>query len=83
MYDKVVKLLFEFKNQSVIPEINNAQELIKYAYEFEKNNIGLLIDIQGRLIQKADDMNKKMHKIIDEIIKEEEKHEKMFEKLII
>lgn len=83
LYDKVVKLLFEFKNQKDIPKINNAQELIKYAYELEKKNISLLINIQGRLIQKEDDVNKNMHKIIDEIIKEEEKHEKMFERLII
>lgn len=83
LYDRVVKLLFEFKNQSAIPQIANVQELIKYAFEFEKNNIALLIDIQGRLIQKEDDMNKKVYTIIDEIIKEETKHEKMFENLII
>lgn len=83
LYDKVAKILFEFKNQNIVPQINNVQELIKFAFEFEKNNIALLINIQGRLIQKEDDINKYTYKILDKIIKEEEKHEKMFEKLII
>lgn len=83
LYDRVAKLLFEFKNQSNLPKISNVQDLIRYAFEFEKNNIALLIDIQGRLIQKEDDMNKKVYKIINDIIKEEREHEKMFEELII
>ena len=83
LYDRVAKLLFEFKNQSNISDVSNVQELIRYAFECEKNNIALLIDIQGRLIQKEDDINKKVYKIINDIIKEEREHEKMFEELII
>lgn len=83
LYDRVAKILFEFKNQSNLPKISNVQDLIRYAFEFEKNNIALLIDIQGRLIQKEDDMNKKVYKVINDIINEERGHEKMFEELII
>ena len=83
LYDRVAKIFFEFKNQNNIPKISDVQELIRYAFEFEKSNIALLIDIQGRLIQKKDDTNKKVYKIINDIIKEEREHEKMFEKLII
>lgn len=83
LYDRVAKLLFEFKNQNNIPRISIVQDLIRYAFELEKKNIALLIDIQGRLIQKEDDMNKKVYKVINDIITEERGHEKMFEELII
>lgn len=83
LYDRVSKLLFEFKSRIHIPQINNVQDLIKFSLEFEKNNIALLLDIQGRLLEKMDDVNNNMYKVISRIIKEEEKHEKMFEQLLI
>lgn len=83
LYDKVAKLLFEFRSRIQIPRIDNVQDLIKYSLEFEKNNIGLLLDIQGRLLGKMDDINSNIYKVISIIIKEEEKHQKMFEQLLI
>ncbi|EKQ56682.1 MULTISPECIES: hypothetical protein [unclassified Clostridium] len=83
-YDKVAKLLYEFRSHiQEYPQINNAQDLIKYAVGLKKDNIGLLLDIQGRLLGKADDVNNNVYKVIEQIIKEEEKQEKMFEQLII
>lgn len=83
LYDKVAKLLFEFRSRIQLPQINNVQDLIKYSLEFEKNNIGLLLDIQGRLLEKMDDVNNNIYKVISTIIDEEKKHEKMFEQLLI
>lgn len=83
LYDKVAKLLFEFKMNIKFPEIENVQDLIRYAIEFKKNNIGLLLDIQGRLLEKMDDINNNIYKVLTMIIKKEEKHEKMFESLLI
>lgn len=83
LYDRVAKLLFEFRSRIQLPKIDNVQDLIKYSLEFEKNNIGLLLDIQGRLLEKMDDVNNNVYKVISTIIEEEKKHEKMFEQLLI
>jgi rubrerythrin len=83
LYDRVAKLLFEFKSRICIPQISNVQDLIRYSLEFEKSNIGLLLDIQGRLLEKMDDVNNNIYKVISKIINEEEKHKKMFEQLLI
>jgi sugar phosphate isomerase/epimerase len=83
LYDKAAKLLYEFKMHIEQPKINNVQDLIKFAVEIEKNNIGLLLDIQGRLLGKMDDVNNNIYKVFSMIIKEAEKHEKMFEDLLI
>lgn len=83
LYDKVANLMFEFKNQIQLPELDDVQDLVKFALEFEKNNIALLLDIQGRLLEKMDDVNNIIYKVISQIINEEQEHEKMFEQLIV
>ncbi|WP_026888089.1 hypothetical protein [Clostridium beijerinckii] len=83
LYDKVVKLLYEFKSQIRFPYISSAQDLIKYSLEFEKNSIGLLLDVQGRLLGNLNDVNNSVYKIISKIIEEEKKHEKMFSDLLL
>lgn len=83
LYDKVAKLLIEFKMYIDIPKIDVVQDLIKYSLEFEKNNIALLLDIQGRLLEKEDDVNNNVYKVISNIINEEQGHKKMFETLIV
>jgi SepF-like predicted cell division protein (DUF552 family) len=83
LYDKISKLLSEFKLYIHLPEIKSVQDLIKYTVEFKRDNIGLLLDIQGRLLEKIDDVNSNVYRILSQIIKDEEKQEKMFEKLLI
>ncbi len=83
LYDRISKLLSEFKQNIKLPEIKNAQGLIKYTVDFKMDNIGLLVDIQGRLLEKIDDVNNNIYKVLSQVIKDEEKHEKMFEKLLI
>lgn len=83
LYDKVVKLLYEFKSQIRIPHVDNVQDLIKYSLEFEKNSISLLLDIRGRLFGNLNDVNNNVYKIISNIIEEERRHEKMFSDLVL
>lgn len=83
LYDRISKLLSEFKQNIKLPEVKNVQSLIKYTVDFKMDNIGLLVDIQGRLLEKIDDVNNNIYKVLSQVIKDEEKHEKMFEKLLI
>ncbi|MFW2504675.1 rubrerythrin family protein [Clostridium diolis] len=83
LYDKVVKLLYEFKSQIRIPHVDNVQDLIKYSLEFEKNSISLLLDTRGRLLGNLNDVNNNVYKIISNIIEEERRHEKMFSDLVL
>lgn len=82
LYDKVSKLLHEYKTHIQIPEVNTAKDIIEFAIELEKSNIGLLLDIQGRLVLNTDDVYKAVYKVISVIVNEEREHEKMFQKLL-
>ncbi|MBV7271750.1 ferritin family protein [Clostridium thailandense] len=82
LYDKAAKLLFEFINNIQLPQINSVKQLLRFALEFERSNIGLLLDIQGRLLEKIDDVNNDIYKVISIIIKEEQEHEKVFMDLL-
>jgi rubrerythrin len=79
LYDKVAKLLYEFRNNMILPELEVIQDLIKYALEFEKNNIALLLDIQGRLVINLKDSSKVSYDILSKLIKEEREHENMLQ----
>lgn len=83
LYDKVAKLLFEFRSHIQMPQINKVQDLIKYSVELKKNNISLLLDIRGRLVEKIDDINNNIYRVISNIITEEEKYEKMYQELLL
>lgn len=82
LYDKAAKLLYEYKERIHTPEISKVQDLIEYALKFEKNNMGLLIDIQGRLMDNIQYIGKMSYEIISKMIDEEREHVKQLEKLI-
>jgi predicted RNA-binding protein YlqC (UPF0109 family) len=82
LYDKAAKLLYEYKERIHTPEISKVQDLIKYALSFEKNNMGLLIDIQGRLMDNIQYIGKMSYEIISKMIEEEREHVRELEKLI-
>lgn len=82
LYDKVSKLLMEFKTHIHLYRMETMEDLIKFSLEFERSNIGLVLDIQGRLLEKISDMNNNIYKIISTIIEEEREHEKMFMDLL-
>ncbi len=82
LYDKAAKQLYEFSKHIQVPKLNNVRDLIKFALEFEKNNIGLLLDIQGKLVEKLEDVTNEVYVVLTRIIKEEQKHEKVLEQFI-
>lgn len=73
-YDRISQLMYEFKGKTFTPEIKNMKDLMKFILNFEKENLALLIDIQGRLIRSNIDVKKKSYSILSELIKEEKKH---------
>lgn len=79
LYDKVSKLLYEFRNNIIERKFQDVQELIKYALEFETENITLLLDIQGRLVLNLKDVYTESYEVISKLIKEEKEHEKELE----
>lgn len=76
LYDKVAKLLYEFRSNVIEKEFQDTQKLIKYALEFEKKNVALLLDIQGKLVLNLKDVYKVSYEVISKLIKEEKEHEK-------
>lgn len=79
LYDKVAKLLHEFRSNMIEREFQDIQELVKYALEFEKKNIALLLDIQGKLVLNLQDTSKVSYIMISKLIEEEKKHEEELE----
>lgn len=79
LYDKVAKLLYEFRNNIIKREFEDVHELIKYALEFEKENIALLLYIQGRLVINIQDASKASYRVISKLIEEEREHERELE----
>jgi rubrerythrin len=82
LYDKAAKLLYEYKQRVQVPELRNVKELLDYAVEFERNNVSLLLDIQGRLVQAPQDIVKFSYEIISRMIEEEKSHEKQLQGLL-
>nr|WP_242568144.1 hypothetical protein [Clostridium botulinum] len=64
----------QFKTSRTVPVVTDIKELINFARDFSKENLALLVDIQGQLIRKEIDTNMLAYNIIGKIIKEQEKH---------
>jgi rubrerythrin len=82
LYDKAVKQLYEFRKRIQAPELNNVRDLVKFAVEFERSNIGLILDIQGKLVEKLEDVSNEVYEVLAKIIKEEQKHEEELKRLL-
>lgn len=64
----------QFKTSRTVPVVTDIKELINFARDSSKENLALLVDIQGQLIRKEIDTNMLAYNIIGKIIKEQEKH---------
>lgn len=82
IYDKASALVRSFKSRLVRPEVNEVQELLRFALNFEKENIALLLDIQGRLVKEESDTDRMSYRILSELIEEEKKHVKNLENFV-
>ena len=80
LYDKAAKQLFEFRNHIHMYKLDDVKGLIHFAVDLEKKNIGLLLDIQGKLFEKLEDVSDEVYKVLTKIIEEEKQHENMLEK---
>jgi len=74
IYDKAYSLMNEFKKRIFTPQISSVPELLMFAYEFEKSNTALLLDIRGRMVRDSKDSVNFNYLTITEIILEEQKH---------
>ncbi len=63
----------QFKTSRTVPVVTDIKELINFARDFSKENLALLVDIQGQLIRKEIDTNMLAYNIIGKIIKETRK----------
>ena len=81
-YDRAVELIYEFsKIKSKIP-IANVTELLEAALIFEKENLSLVLIVQGLFVKLYKDVETRNYIILSEIIKEEQKHIDVIETIL-
>lgn len=73
-YDKAAFLINKFKNNIAPKNFNDSKEIVNFALEFERENLALLIDVQGRIVKDEDDINTTTYNALSKIIEEERKH---------
>jgi bacterioferritin (cytochrome b1) len=74
VYDRISSIIDNFKSMMSSPQTKNVKELINFALDFEKRNLALLIDIQGRLVRSIKDEHTITYKLISAMIEEEKSH---------
>ncbi|NFS37884.1 hypothetical protein FDE88_19045, partial [Clostridium botulinum] len=73
IYDKISSRMQQFKVSITIPIVTDTKKLINFARELSKENLALLIYIQGQLIRKEIDTNMLAYNVMGKIIEEQEK----------
>lgn len=73
IYDKMSFLIDGFNKNIYATEINNIKEYLKFSLELEKDGKSLLIDVQGRFVKNANDINTKTYKTLSDMIINKEK----------
>ncbi|NFJ84677.1 hypothetical protein FDA84_18725 [Clostridium botulinum] len=74
IYDKISSRMQQFKVSITIPIVTDTKKLINFARELSKENLALLIYIQGQLIRKEIDTNMLAYNVMGKIIEEQEKY---------
>ncbi len=70
IYDKASKLISEFSKVFQQSKTENIKEILEFSLDFEKENLALLLSIQGLLVS-SDNSQSKSYKVFSEIINEE------------
>ncbi|QXM06584.1 hypothetical protein [Crassaminicella indica] len=81
-YDKISFLFNKFLQRFESPEIKNVKEFLEFSVDFEKKIVAFYIDIQGRLVKKQEDTDRKAYKILSAIIEEKQNHIKNLQMFI-
>ncbi|QBD87863.1 hypothetical protein EW636_10110 [Clostridium tetani] len=79
VYDKISFLIDEFSTKLLAPDIFNIKGLIKFCLEFQRDILALCIYIQGRIVQREEDMNTSTYKALNAMIVEKKKEIKNLE----
>ncbi|APQ72794.1 hypothetical protein RSJ22_06675 [Clostridium botulinum] len=74
IYDRISSRMQQFKISITMPVVTDIKKLINFARELSKENLALLIYIQGQLIRKETDTNMLAYNIMGKIIEEQEKY---------
>jgi len=82
IYNRASQLISEFSKMKSNNSITDVKSLLKFALEFEKENLSLVISIAGLFVKTEKYAQSKSYIILSEIIKEEENHVKMIEDII-
>lgn len=82
IYDKIYSLIHKFKLYMTPTDTQDRNRLLEFALDFEKQNVALLIDIQGRMVRKEKDSQTYVYKALSEIIEEEKNHVNNLESFI-
>lgn len=67
-YDKISFLINQFNQRTYSLKFTNAKEYFENLLEFQRDVRTLYVDIQGRLVRNADDVNKITYEILTNII---------------
>jgi rubrerythrin len=82
IYDKVSFLLDSFKSRITNPQTLQVGDLVKYSLDFERKNLAVLLDIQGRLVRSEADTETITYKTLIDIIRQEKTHIINLEKFV-
>lgn len=82
VYDKASSLIIEFKNKIINPNATSVQELLKFALDFENENIALIIKIRDRLAGIGNENNTRSNEILSILLEEERRHVRNIKKFI-
>lgn len=75
IYDKVASLMNQYKARiESIPQLKTKNEIVSFAIELEEGMIALLLDIQGRLVQKSEAEDTRIYKLLLEMIDQKSKY---------
>lgn len=74
IYDKISHLFNKFSQRFENPEIRDVEDFLEFSLSFERQVVAFYIDIQGRLVKRAEDTEKKAYKILSSIIEEKKNH---------
>lgn len=79
IYDRASKLIYEFLNGNRIARTQNAKDILEFCLDFEKENLALIMSIQGILVSGEKSADSKNYRLLEELIGEEQKHIKNIE----
>lgn len=79
VYDKVSFLIDEFSNKVIAPDNCNIKSIFKCCLDFQKNILSLYIYIQGKIVQREEDVGTSTYKVLNTMIAEKKKEVKELE----